>query len=175
MDQRRDFYSRPCGRGDPAGVQLLTGFDHFYSRPCGRGDIVALLTISASPPFLLTPLREGRPAQIASISIVQLLFLLTPLREGRRDRRMPAAASRTISTHAPAGGATASRRGSISAGAFLLTPLREGRLRYITVHCIKCKFLLTPLREGRRYWYSCMRLNPLNFYSRPCGRGDALS
>ena len=34
-------------------------------------------------------------------------------------------------------------------------------------------FLLTPLREGRRRC-GCIRTFPLNFYSRPCGRGDGI-
>ena len=77
---------------------------------------------------------------------------------------------------------------------FLLTPLREGRpveLWPIPPHWI---FLLTPLREGRQWFLdtdhgtdyisthapaggatcraaarSSLRIN---FYSRPCGRGD---
>ena len=99
------FYSRPCGRGDPAGkaeyvgqVFLLTPLrerrrscsrccsstdSHFYSRPCGRGDVARSSVAAMSFPFLLTPLREGRRASAS-----------TP--------RTP----EMISTHAPAGGAT---------------------------------------------------------------------
>ena len=57
---------------------------YFYSRPCGRGDAINGEPLSSATAFLLTPLREGR-------------------REGRRDGRRREA----ISTHAPAGGATA--------------------------------------------------------------------
>ena len=81
-----DFYSRPCGRGDTYR-QLCGGrVIDFYSRPCGRGDIVDFVTprmtaisthapaggatrptqtqvSNTSCPFLLTPLREGRPAR----------------------------------------------------------------------------------------------------------------
>ena len=78
--------------------------------------------------FLLTPLREGRPAE-AEMSVPPIVFLLTPLREGRRRNRArivmyelflltPLREGRRyfvrnrgaygkISTHAPAGGATA--------------------------------------------------------------------
>ena len=61
MDKGKDFYSRPCGRGDPlvaasttalhnisthapaggatvGGVLPVTNNANFYSRPCGRGD-----------------------------------------------------------------------------------------------------------------------------------------
>ena len=37
-DEGGDFYSRPCGRGDPCRLALQPFGHHFYSRPCGRGD-----------------------------------------------------------------------------------------------------------------------------------------
>ena len=55
-----------------------------------------------------------------------------------------------ISTHAPAGGATLAHRA------------RKRRTRL---------FLLTPLREGRRRQAGGAE-GGVNFYSRPCGRGD---
>ena len=61
-----------------------------------------------------------------------------------------AAALHSISTHAPAGGAT--RSSSSTAGA-------------------SRQFLLTPLREGRPGRISAVTVLD-NFYSRPCGRGD---
>ena len=57
---------------------------HFYSRPCGRGDALGADAVAEKGKFLLTPLREGRLA-VADVVIV-----------------VP-----DISTHAPAGGATA--------------------------------------------------------------------
>ena len=102
-----DFYSRPCGRGDPArsvGVYRPAGISthapaggatsaalqaslqasaHFYSRPCGRGDKSQLVELEKQHKFLLTPLREGRPSLSASFVFLAGLFLLTPLREGR--------------------------------------------------------------------------------------------
>ena len=36
---RRNFYSRPCGRGDAMTDEAFLYELHFYSRPCGRGDI----------------------------------------------------------------------------------------------------------------------------------------
>ena len=78
------FYSRPCGRGDGHRYKATRNCIHFYSRPCGRGDAYpgGILTMCGS--FLLTPLREGRRNSTAA-----------PVLHGR------------ISTHAPAGGATA--------------------------------------------------------------------
>ena len=57
---------------------------YFYSRPCGRGDASILLSNGVDALFLLTPLREGRPPRCYRVS-----------------------AMGAISTHAPAGGATA--------------------------------------------------------------------
>ena len=34
----QNFYSRPCGRGDPQRARERAAEDYFYSRPCGRGD-----------------------------------------------------------------------------------------------------------------------------------------
>ena len=147
------------------------------------------------------------------------LFLLTPLREGRRTALRSLCSTRiTISTHAPAGGATRSQKSAPSDAIFLLTPLREGRLESaitgvakttISTHApaggatvafamartVQSPFLLTPLREGRRSDFSassvCFAISThapaggatsktgrrvcrvCDFYSRPCGRGDA--
>ena len=123
-----DFYSRPCGRGDPWRRAERRKRAYFYSRPCGRGDeahtdtVDGLKTISThapaggatcssqiskptSPVFLLTPLREGRPALHVPAAFLTK-FLLTPLREGRRFRQAARPSAPPISTHAPAGGAT---------------------------------------------------------------------
>ena len=76
-----------------------------------------------------------------------------------------------ISTHAPAGGATA-RASRLAVGAiFLLTPLREGRRGRMKRLRLFLLFLLTPLREGRRHTVASLSII-INFYSRPCGRGD---
>ena len=56
--------------------------------------------------FLLTPLREGRRV-VGRSPVGVTLFLLTPLREGRLALRVSDDVVRGISTHAPAGGATA--------------------------------------------------------------------
>ena len=121
-------------------------------------------------------------------------FLLTPLREGRPDAVLPCGEFELISTHAPAGGATsAAVMGKTISGKFLLTPLREGRLLcFLIASTVVSLFLLTPLREGRQklatvsmYSFAISTHAPAggatdhriqrpdNFYSRPCGRGDA--
>ena len=77
--------------------------------------------------FLLTPLREGRP-RTATWNTSTETFLLTPLREGRRALTKLEGLPRSISTHAPAGGATQAQTKALEAREeFLLTPLREGR------------------------------------------------
>ena len=56
--------------------------------------------------FLLTPLRERRPAgRVVDLNGAEL-FLLTPLREGRLEWIPIEKVHANISTHAPAGGAT---------------------------------------------------------------------
>ena len=104
---------------------------YFNSRPCGRGDYPG--TASPVPPnrFQFTPLREGRRACWYVELLADTLFQFTPLREGRRRyghfdldvifyfNSRPCGRGdmsgrticwpRSISIHAPAGGATSSR------------------------------------------------------------------
>ena len=103
---------------------------NFYSRPCGRGDRSNRRRGKCRKnTFLLTPLREGRrqirlaerapriisthaPAGGATetpclFANIRSTFLLTPLREGRPPAALLPPVFLEISTHAPAGGATA--------------------------------------------------------------------
>ncbi len=59
-----------------------------------------------------------------------------------------------------------------AAAKFLLTPLREGRPRMLLTPLTRPLFLLTPLREGRPCGLRRLFVLRLDFYSRPCGRGD---
>ena len=169
-----DFYSRPCGRGDVTDAPytytetefLLTPLregrrgahryrrrakKHFYSRPCGRGDPSAGSPYTTPGQFLLTPLREGRRSMINTKHVLSV-FLLTPLREGRR----------------PWG-----RRGSTQNG-FLLTPLREGRHSGAKRHDGGIR-ISTHAPAGGATSSECLRkTRRINFYSRPCGRGDRI-
>ena len=184
----------PAGGATTWRAALRTLPVYFYSRPCGRGDIPQLHPSTQHHAFLLTPLREGRPAA--------LHVLVCPF---------------VISTHAPAGGATpVSHTEGEAIALFLLTPLREGRLEldvlalclvdfysrpcgrgdfsqspvgppgvisthapaggatkpYFLINLIFSLFLLTPLREGRPAAGRDRKKNGRDFYSRPCGRGD---
>ena len=103
-------------------------------------------------------------------------FLLTPLREGRHGAAPVDARAGFISTHAPAGGATGSARLPASVqGSFLLTPLREGR------HADGDDCTQTPLISthapagGATAADGPVGIRGLDFYSRPCGRGDGPS
>ena len=162
----------PAGGATICAIVVRDSLPDFYSRPCGRGDInclchsCAVRSISTHAPaggatstgprpritwqFLLTPLREGRLGDLYTCASSQI-FLLTPLREGRHWPVLKHLISRVISTHAPAGGATQLVRALSQICQFLLTPLREGR----------------PCIQGS----STARFY---FYSRPCGRGDAI-
>ena len=168
---------------------------NFYSRPCGRGDLeqegvtMEMKIISTHAP------AGGATSLACSWSMSIILFLLTPLREGRLGIVVIVILSfNLISTHAPAGGATGSLdkwdfrsrnfysrpcgRGDGSlpgalptGGTFLLTPLREGRPQKPSAYIRLGIFLLTPLREGRRSRTGA-EAGREDFYSRPCGRGD---
>ena len=211
-----DFYSRPCGRGDRGGRTSRDTRPGFLLTPLREGRRTIDGGLCEECRFLLTPLREGRPAS-GTISVHVSLFLLTPLREGRRVRNgergcapldfysrpcgrgdkiviVYGRGKSTISTHAPAGGATAVGLPLASTALFLLTPLREGRRSRRRTIRNRNIFLLTPLREGRQLVASQARENvmrflltplregrrsgsrpaqsPRYFYSRPCGRGD---
>ena len=150
---------------------------NFYSRPCGRGDTYAGNENSIKGLFLLTPLREGRrkepkkPRPDLAISTHAPAGGATKRRQamhggyanfysrpcGRGDEADVCGRNAVIiSTHAPAGGAT-----------------YKVSTRVLTVRCISTHapaggatwmirsykgggliFLLTPLREGRLYrWY----------------------
>ena len=121
--------------------------------------------------FLLTPLREGRPAKTALQSPRCAIFLLTPLREGRLLQRDCGRTRSPISTHAPAGGAT-NKIVLMGRLTRISTHAPAGGATFLAVcRSATGKFLLTPLREGRRRCASVRKADG-NFYSRPCGRGD---
>ena len=82
----RDFYSRPCGRGDE-NVRLIRPVDEApisTHAPAG-GATVTSIPGNAEGTFLLTPLREGRRWRACGGLRPSASFLLTPLREGRRS------------------------------------------------------------------------------------------
>ncbi len=146
--------------------------------------------------FLLTPLREGRPDRKVSVLLIPR-FLLTPLREGRptysrqNGMAIPYFYSRpcgrgdkginpdgkffqSISTHAPAGGATETGAEYAEAvDVFLLTPLREGRHSSCRPRFARTTNISTHAPAGGAtltMGKNCLLL--FHFYSRPCGRGD---
>ena len=123
------FYSRPCGRGDTESTRSLIASSISTHAPAGGATPHENGRPHCRYSFLLTPLREGRPLLrhfVVTFCIVFLLtplregrhtagtyptsgftFLLTPLREGRRSWNAAHRRKSAISTHAPAGGATA--------------------------------------------------------------------
>ena len=96
----------PAGGATEATSSMAQPSRYFYSRPCGRGDKTKGAISMNQKPFLLTPLREGR-LQPAKSTKSHGIFLLTPLREGRLRYVKHTDVRLLISTHAPAGGATA--------------------------------------------------------------------
>ena len=80
----------PAGGATELLANALSVPADFYSRPCGRGD--GKMTIKEN-----------------NLNI----FLLTPLREGRQNSPLVENGPSSISTHAPAGGATLGCCGSL--------------------------------------------------------------
>ena len=190
-----DFYSRPCGRGDCASRPSTTSAPRFLLTPLREGRQMLMFVPNGSMLFLLTPLREGRrlsrkvesfqkdyfysrpcgrgdASKTCTVSCV-FVFLLTPLREGRLARDHGKKVLLVISTHAPAGGATRSRRRCRTPLAhFYSRPCGRGDMVDAVNQLQNDLFLLTPLREGRpSVTRQAIRVKE-NFYSRPCGRGD---
>ena len=119
--------------------------------PLREGRQNSRIRYAVASSFLLTPLREGRPACPTSTTPPAVYFYSRPC--GRGDMLCPATflGAASISTHAPAGGAT------LRGGACPPPPR---------------VFLLTPLREGRPACRTSTTPPVAYFYSRPCGRGD---
>ena len=190
----RNFYSRPCGRGDPRALGRASAAKYFYSRPCGRGD--SALFCSRQIPFYFYSRPCGRGDRNERSWSMSTIIISTHAPAGgatdgdhadtlgdvisthapaggATDMMRDADDDKTrISTHAPAGGATYNTPLYCSRSSFLLTPLREGRRRLPEIMREMQRFLLTPLREGRRPSYAVFRSLISYFYSRPCGRGD---
>ena len=100
-------------------------------------------------------------------------FYSRPCGRGDRSPELGASVDLSISTHAPAGGATisgivfyAEEKISTHAPAGGATDTQERFPALLEA------FLLTPLREGRRLM-SWLPKSFIYFYSRPCGRGDS--
>ena len=144
------FYSRPCGRGDVFSFSRRKACsDHFYSRPCGRGDVLRSMAQLRAADFYSRPCGRGDMDDAQKL-LDEGKFLLTPLREGRPLGQSLAAVI-SISTHAPAGGATPS------------VPTRGPEER---------DFYSRPCGRGDQTRCIPADLGFLHFYSRPCGRGD---
>ena len=122
---------------------------HFYSRPCGRGDAREAVLKLMTANFYSRPCGRGDQLFWRLQIVLHSISTHAPAGGATGDTAryrldIP------ISTHAPAGGATALR--STTSGIvsiFLLTPLREGRRNCTALPWAFIPFLLTPLREGR--------------------------
>ena len=155
-----------------SGCEISPRVHHFYSRPCGRGDWAGEFTVAGEVRFLLTPLREGRQKFLHQLE-AQCDFYSRPC--GRGDLRdFPVFhVGIAISTHAPAGGATIGPHSFRKVYAVISTHAPAGGATPVshTEGEAIALFLLTPLREGRLE-LDVLALCLVDFYSRPCGRGD---
>ena len=167
---------------------------NFYSRPCGRGDEIYGEIVRDADGFLLTPLREGRLYGDMLVGTISSISTHAPAGGATHECGNEDVEIVLISTHAPAGGATDQhppgvvREDHISthapAGGATIAKTSSPYLKRISTHApaggaTSSKFspqrghlfLLTPLREGRQL-VAKLAAPSVNFYSRPCGRGD---
>ena len=171
---------------------LLSITMYFYSRPCGRGD--SRFRFQQAHDAISTHAPAGGATLASEVLHIDLCIsthapaggatrpALSPSRTENISTHAPAGGAtrpagcsgkaRPISTHAPAGGATKAVCHRHVGAVFLLTPLREGRPMRGDSPIFCYIFLLTPLREGRQL-LAAYSSYVSNFYSRPCGRGDA--
>ena len=141
----------------PAGGATLSGLlrrpfsTHFYSRPCGRGDQYR---------------RSRQPARCS-------YFYSRPC--GRGDRRKPAAARPLPYFYSRPCGRGDSFVMEIMAFStlFLLTPLREGRRLPGQRGLMACGISTHAPAGGATSRLACLFVRAIDFYSRPCGRGDS--
>ena len=147
---------------------------NFYSRPCGRGDenmgedIKRGMVISTHAP-------AGGATTSGMLETSKAKFLLTPLREGRLASPGGRAAGSRISTHAPAGGAT---NAGIS-GSTVFQPISTHAPAGGATRKNGCGEDFTDISThapaGGATRHRPHRAEAVHhFYSRPCGRGDAL-
>ena len=103
-------------------------------------------------------------------------FLLTPLREGRLSGLIFLDYFRPISTHAPAGGATSAAGKEIPTIGTISTHAPAGGATRagpdLRGGCID--FYSRPCGRGDLDYWNMARREGLDFYSRPCGRGDCI-
>ena len=136
-DKSSNFYSRPCGRGDPACSCAQPDLPISTHAPAGGATLYPRI-VDGEVLFLLTPLREGRRHMRVMSTPPIYHFYSRPC--GRGDHRRQAGLRRpdTISTHAPAGGATrAGVRAWLHADHFYSRPCGRGDNRQQAVRsCI---------------------------------------
>ena len=167
------FYSRPCGRGDFVGLQLVN-VDHFISThaPAGGATFAFSEEWDGLTKFLLTPLREGRQ-KIKAGQHVSNLFLLTPLREGRLCPCSVVFAVCSNFYSRPCGrGDGRRRRRWTRTHHFYSRPCGRGDSSGARLASASVNFYSRPCGRGDLRAGPDLRGSGIDFYSRRCGRGD---
>ena len=186
------FYSRPCGRGDAYRTSADTWRRYISTHAPAGGATLSSLLIARPFPFLLTPLREGRLC-LPRFPTAYCYFYSRPCGRGDRARRSLLLRP-TISTHAPAGGATLAQAAKCSVWIISTHApaggATGGSTRYICSASISthapaggATHLPHDLRQsalisthapagGATSCSRCCSSTDSHFYSRPCGRGD---
>ena len=149
---RPDVSIHAPARGATSPMPHLPPNWSFFNPPPGAwGDGTGLHEMAQRGLFQSTPLREGRLARQIRMSATQYRFQSTPLREGRRPHGRSDQGRRRVSIHAPARGATGSRR------------VHRENAGDVSIHA--------PAR-GATGGCRTDGLRSLRFNPRPCARGD---
>ena len=122
--------------------------------------------------FYSRPCGRGDLATVATVE-EDGLFLLTPLREGRRDEAIRVDTLAIISTHAPAGGATIWRDAMYAVKQISTHAPAGGATKPRNIsHPVRTDFYSRPCGRGDAPDLGAAAEADRHFYSRPCGRGD---
>ena len=168
---RSSFNPRPREGGDAASCAAAFTSRRFQSTPPRRGRQSTLTGRGRASMFQSTPPRRGRPAsrgprargsrcfnprpreggdaRSADTSARPVVFQSTPPRRGRHRQVVEAGDTDPVSIHAPAKGATSSRRRPSATAAFQSTPPRRGRQPVRDRAVAEHQFQSTPPRRGR--------------------------
>ena len=163
----------PAGGATPWCPRPCCRRQDFYSRPCGRGDPIEYNDFFRDKTFLLTPLREGRQNMADGKIVVTVISTHAPA-GGATGCQQLADLGDVHFYSRPCGRGDVIGGSSMPRGTqFLLTPLREGRHETGGRNQQPGNhFYSRPCGRGDEHRYQRHRQGR-NFYSRPCGRGDA--
>ena len=151
-------------------------YSYFYSRPCERGDVLVQKAVPIDYNISTHAPARGATIDAMNCGFRSIISTHAPARGATLSVFQLDAGQIGISTHAPARGATAALLALlIAAMLFLLTPLREGRPGHSCNAAGDHPISTHAPARGATDRGSAQKACHVNFYSRPCERGDSTS